>query len=308
MIGSNFRSKAQRATGAPSARRSRLYWNGQEQMQEVSGGSGFAAQNDRRLHFGLGKDPQIEKAVIRWPSGKVQTLEDWSPGKLYNVRSRNESASAQLPTHPAASFEARGSDSSAQHNRYLPPLLITLHSAGRPALFRHPRELHAGRCWRSSPASSAELILSRIYCWQVAEPGQRLHHGHQRRHPDAFAGLLALRPVRADLDHVEVRDPRATARHLWNPSNFGVVAMLFLAPARWPSLSIQWGNFSLADDRDLGLGSVIIWRAAAFPYQRDLRGVVSCSSLCCAAGSPAIPGGRRFRRSPGRCISCSSSS
>src|SRR5580700_3404618 len=46
-----------------------VFWNGQQQMQEVSGGSGFAAQNQRRLHFGLGKSPQIEKAEIRWPSG-----------------------------------------------------------------------------------------------------------------------------------------------------------------------------------------------------------------------------------------------
>jgi hypothetical protein len=63
-----------------------LYWNGQQQVQQVSGGSGFAAQNDRRLHFGLGQNPQIEKAVIRWPSGKVQTMENLLPGKLYNVR------------------------------------------------------------------------------------------------------------------------------------------------------------------------------------------------------------------------------
>jgi hypothetical protein len=62
-----------------------LYWNGQQQVQQVSGGSGFAAQNDRRLHFGLGTNPQIEKAVIRWPSGKVQTMENLVPGKLYNV-------------------------------------------------------------------------------------------------------------------------------------------------------------------------------------------------------------------------------
>jgi len=51
-----------------------LFWNGQQQKQEVSGGSGFASQNDRRLHFGLGKNPKIEKAVIRWPSGKTQTI------------------------------------------------------------------------------------------------------------------------------------------------------------------------------------------------------------------------------------------
>src|SRR6201995_3679769 len=52
-----------------------LFWNGQKQVQEVSGGSGFAAQNQRRLHFGLGKVPKIEKAIIRWPSGKAQTID-----------------------------------------------------------------------------------------------------------------------------------------------------------------------------------------------------------------------------------------
>lgn len=63
-----------------------LYWNGQEQIQEVEGGNGFAAQNDLRLHFGLGKEPKIEKAVIRWPSGTVQTLDNLTPDKLYHVK------------------------------------------------------------------------------------------------------------------------------------------------------------------------------------------------------------------------------
>jgi hypothetical protein len=63
-----------------------LYWNGQRQVQQVSGGSGFAAQNDRRLHFGLGQSPKIEKAVIHWPSGKTQTLADLVPGRLYNLK------------------------------------------------------------------------------------------------------------------------------------------------------------------------------------------------------------------------------
>jgi len=63
-----------------------LYWNGQKQVQEVSGGSGFCAENQRRLHFGLGKDPQLEKAVIRWPSGKVETLEQLSADRLYKIK------------------------------------------------------------------------------------------------------------------------------------------------------------------------------------------------------------------------------
>jgi enediyne biosynthesis protein E4 len=63
-----------------------LYWNGKRQLQQVSGGSGFASENDLRLHFGLGKDAHIEKAVIRWPSGTLQTLDDLRPGQIYHVK------------------------------------------------------------------------------------------------------------------------------------------------------------------------------------------------------------------------------
>jgi enediyne biosynthesis protein E5 len=35
---------------------------------------------------------------------------------------------------------------------------------------------------------------------------------------------------------------RVKGRHIWNPSNFGIAAMLFLAPATVASLSIQFGN------------------------------------------------------------------
>jgi hypothetical protein len=64
----------------------RLHWNGHEQLQEVSGGCGYASQNQRRLHFGLGKAPRIEKAVVRWPSGTVQTIEAPAAGQLYRVQ------------------------------------------------------------------------------------------------------------------------------------------------------------------------------------------------------------------------------
>ena len=63
-----------------------LFWSGKEQVQLVAGGNGFASENDRRLHFGLGENPQIEKAVIRWPSGTVQTLDHLTPNRLYHVK------------------------------------------------------------------------------------------------------------------------------------------------------------------------------------------------------------------------------
>ena len=63
-----------------------LFWNDQHQVQYVSGGSGFAAENDRRLHFGLGKNPHIEKAVIRWPSGKQQTIDTPAANQLHKLK------------------------------------------------------------------------------------------------------------------------------------------------------------------------------------------------------------------------------
>ena len=63
----------------------RLFWNGRQQLQEVSGGNGYASQNQRRLHFGLGKDPQIEKVVIDWPSGQTQIIDAPQAGILHKI-------------------------------------------------------------------------------------------------------------------------------------------------------------------------------------------------------------------------------
>jgi hypothetical protein len=63
----------------------KFFWNDQVQIQEVSGGNGFASQNQRRLHFGLGKDTGALRAEIRWPSGIVQTIESPETGKLHRV-------------------------------------------------------------------------------------------------------------------------------------------------------------------------------------------------------------------------------
>jgi hypothetical protein len=64
----------------------RLFWNGRQQVQHVSGGSGFCSQNQRRLHFGVGKNPQLEKAEIRWPSGKVETIDKPVAGQTYKIK------------------------------------------------------------------------------------------------------------------------------------------------------------------------------------------------------------------------------
>jgi enediyne biosynthesis protein E4 len=62
-----------------------LFWKGQQQLQEVLGGSGFCAQNQRRLHFGLGRGATVDKAIVRWPSGKVQELVRPEPNRVHKL-------------------------------------------------------------------------------------------------------------------------------------------------------------------------------------------------------------------------------
>jgi Na+-translocating ferredoxin:NAD+ oxidoreductase RnfD subunit len=53
---------------------------------------------------------------------------------------------------------------------------------------------------------------------------------------------------------------RIRDRHLWNPSNFGLCVMLFLAADAVAGLSIQWGNYLPPMLIVWLLGSIILWQ------------------------------------------------
>src|SRR6267142_5809221 len=57
---------------------------------------------------------------------------------------------------------------------------------------------------------------------------------------------------------------RLKGRHIWNPSNFGIAVLLYLAPETMAVLSIQWGNNYWSLLVIWVLGSIIIWRARRF--------------------------------------------
>ncbi len=54
---------------------------------------------------------------------------------------------------------------------------------------------------------------------------------------------------------------RYDGRHLWNPTNFGICALLFLAPFAVAPLSVQWGNNLWPMLVIWALGLVTIWQA-----------------------------------------------
>jgi hypothetical protein len=58
---------------------------GVKQLSEVRGGGSYLSQNDLRLHFGLGSALKMETVEIRWPSGRVETLENVAADSIYTI-------------------------------------------------------------------------------------------------------------------------------------------------------------------------------------------------------------------------------
>lgn len=56
------------------------------QMRAVNGGGGYQGQSDLRLHFGLAGHATVDEIEIRWPSGRVQRLQDVPTNQILRIR------------------------------------------------------------------------------------------------------------------------------------------------------------------------------------------------------------------------------
>ncbi len=68
-----------------------LFWNSKQQLQVVTSSSGFSAQNQRPVHFGIGTAAKVEKAVVTWPSGIKQTIDNPDINKLHTISEPTQS-------------------------------------------------------------------------------------------------------------------------------------------------------------------------------------------------------------------------
>ncbi len=62
--------------------------SGRAQTREVSGGTGFASQSDRRLHFGLGAEDKVDSILIRWPDGRTQRFSGSDAARMVDRMTR----------------------------------------------------------------------------------------------------------------------------------------------------------------------------------------------------------------------------
>jgi Na+-translocating ferredoxin:NAD+ oxidoreductase RnfD subunit len=143
-------------------------------------------------------------------------------------------------------------------NRFLPPLLITCILLAAHLSFG-VLESYQRTALAIGTAIAAELIMGRITFGYWPNPASAYITG-------ISVGILIRSPfywpyfLTSLISIVSKYVLRLNGRHLWNPSNFGVSAVLFLAPATVSLLSIQWGNTLWPMVVIWILGSVIVWR------------------------------------------------
>ena len=68
--------------------------NGQKIVREMYPHNGYFSQAPNRVHFGLDDTAKVDKLTIRWPSGKVQELNDVAGGRHVIIDEGRDGAEA----------------------------------------------------------------------------------------------------------------------------------------------------------------------------------------------------------------------
>ena len=162
---------------------------------------------------------------------------------------------AESAPHKPAAKPKRGL---SLDNRFVPPLFITLILLAGHFSFGI-LESYQKTLLAIATSIVAELILGRVFFHQWPHLASAYITG-------ISVGILLRSPafwpyVLCSLLAITSKYVlRVNGRHIWNPSNFGICAMLFLAADAVATLSIQWGNNLWAMLVIWLLGSAIILR------------------------------------------------
>jgi len=170
--------------------------------------------------------------------------------------------SQQVMAAPAVSPKTGWKSWLSLENRFVPPVFITLillvGHLGFGILESYPKTLLA-----IAASITAELILGKIFLGKWPHLASAYITG-------ISVGILVRSPAYwpfalcALISITSKYVLRVKDRHIWNPSNFGISALLFLAGDYVASLSIQWGNFLAPMLVIWALGAAIIYRLRRF--------------------------------------------
>jgi enediyne biosynthesis protein E5 len=167
--------------------------------------------------------------------------------------------SGDISVAPSATVAAPGRRPFlAIDNRFLPPILITCILIAAHLSFG-VLESYQRTALAIVTAIATELVMGRLTYRRWPHPASAYITG-------ISVGILTRSPFYWPyvlISFISIASKyvlRLNGRHLWNPSNFGVSAVLFLAPATVSLLSIQWGNTLWPMVVIWILGTAIVWR------------------------------------------------
>ena len=109
-------------------------------------------------------------------------------------------------------------------------------------------------------AIATELLLSRLLLGRMRNPASAYISG-------ISVAILVRAPalwpyaLGAIISIMSKYVLRVNGRHIWNPSNFGICVLLFLAPWAVAPLSVQWGNNLWPMIVIWAVGLSAVWRA-----------------------------------------------
>ena len=66
----------------------RIYFGGRTSSRMVRSGSSYLSQSELPVTFGLGKRESIDRAVIRWPNGRVEEFKNLKAGRYDCVEAK----------------------------------------------------------------------------------------------------------------------------------------------------------------------------------------------------------------------------
>jgi len=170
--------------------------------------------------------------------------------------------SQQVMAAPASAPKTGWKSWLSLENRFVPPVFITLillvGHLSYGILESYPKTLLA-----IATSVTAELVLGRIFFGKWPNLASAYITG-------ISVGILVRSPAYwpfalcALISITSKYVLRVKDRHIWNPSNFGISALLFLAGDYIASLSIQWGNFLAPMLVIWALGAAIMLRVRRF--------------------------------------------
>ena len=166
------------------------------------------------------------------------------------------------PSMPVANSPTSWKKLLSLENRFVPPIFITLILIVGHFSFGM-LESYQKTLLAIGVSILAELVLGRIFLGKWPHLASSYITG-------ISVGILVRSPAfwpYALCSLISITSKyvlRFRGRHIWNPSNFGISVLLFLAADTVASLSIQWGNFLLPMMAIWALGATIIWRLRRF--------------------------------------------